>query len=982
MKKIFTLFLLLVFMAASSMNLLKAQIPDGYYKKYHINQDFTGLEAIPSGWAVNSSAATGTTAIFRNGGATVAEGVIKTSGSGGGTRGVDVIIPTPQSNTVIGQPTDSIWYLEMDWIVNGATLGPKNALGLLVSGSKSANITNGTTYYLDAIFGLYVFGDGFLHYTNMDPAGPTKLSIDPAFAGDPLERFGTAITSGQYPGFNRAAASAAIADSINKSTKTTITYAAGKSYHLTAILNFKTQKVMKLIITDNADPLNTQTIEDKVFLAPTTVGSATTVALEQRVVTDLAIISSVNTRSTWGSVGNGSNAALNVYFDNIQVYRPEMSLGNSDVTINYKDRQGNTAKSSRVVPQLENTTIFNLLVTDKTGFIEGADYFAYDADATHAANVGKGSNDGESVQVNDGASLDVVFKKSPITNGTYVWTGANGFNWSELDDNFSVSGSAAMSFQNGNGVAFSKVITLDAINKEIQVPAILDLGAGDFVISAAGYSFSGTGRLLGSGSLMIEAPTMVGIDNRLEGGAMVKTADTIKINHAMAASKYATTLSSIHLKLDPKAAFSAPITGNGGVLNLDLLSESVFSSAITMFSTVNLNLAHIGKATSNNWSNPVTTVFSDSNLVVNVRNISNQDSLPMTYAVAATSLAKAKANLGNNTRLIYNGTPGANTTISVKVGELSGTANSSLEGNSVSGDLTRIIEYEVGALNTDAVFNGRILPQLTKYPSRHSGTELFFESKTPGDTTWYIPSTLKLKKVGKGSWTVNGEMLFGGDITVDEGTLVLGNKVASTVTQIKVDTAAVLVGKNIIAETGIAVNIGTLAGGITANSISLTGSTLKLTATSFAEGAFEKVVTVGDMSTIAAVSLENLNILDITVLSANANDKIKIIEVLGNADVTFDKILVNGEDIKANTPETVGAKFVYTWNETTNSGELLSLTTMTGLDQVSTEKTIKSVLYYNATGQVVGKDAQGFLISKTTYIDGTQKIEKSIKFNR
>ena len=80
--------------------------------------------------------------------------------------------------------------------------------------------------------------------------------------------------------------------------------------------------------------------------------------------------------------------------------------------------------------------------------------------------------------------------------------------------------------------------------------------------------------------------------------------------------------------------------------------------------------------------------------------------------------------------------------------------------------------------------------------------------------------------------------------------------------------------------------------------------------------------------------------------------------------------------------ETVGAKFVYTWDEVTNSGELLSLTTMTGLKPVSTEKTIQSVKYYNATGQLVGKDAQGFIISKTTYIDGTQKIEKSIKFNR
>lgn len=969
MKKIFTHLLLLVILAASSINLLSAQIPAGYYKKYHIDQNFTGLEAIPSGWTI-------ATTIFRSGGASVAEGVIKTTGSGSGSRGVDIVIPTPQSNTIIGQPADNTWYFEMDWIVNGATLGPKNALGLLVSGSKSVNLTNATTYYMDGIFGLYVFGDGFLHYTNMDPMGPTKLEIDPAFTGDPLERFGTPIVSGQYPGFNRGASTAALAATINTSTATTVTYAAGKSYHITAILNFTTQKVVKLIIKDNADTLNTQTIEDKPFLAPTMGGSASTVAVEQRVVTDLAVISGVNTRAS--NAGNGSNAALNVYYDNLQIYRPELSLGQADVTINYKDRQGNTAKASRVLSKLEISTIYNLLSSDKVGFIEGTDYFAYDADATHAANTGKGNNDGESVVVNNGASLDVVFKKSPMTAGTYVWTGAAGLNWSELEDNFSVAGSAAMSFQNGNGVAFSNAA---ATNKDIQIPANVNLGAGNFAVSAAGYTFSGVGRLTGTGALTIDAPTAIGVDNRLEGGAVINTSEPVYIKHASAASKYATTLGNIALKLEPKAAFTAPITGNGGVLNIDMISENTYTPVITGFSTVNLNLAQIGKASNNAWTSPFTSVIADANVTLNVRNILNQDTLPMTYAVAPTSLAKVKVNLGDNTRIIHNGTPGAGATISVKIGELSGTAKSSLEGNSVV-STDRTIEYEVGALNTDAVFDGRILPQLTKYPSRHAGTELFFDSKVPGDTTWYIPSPLKLKKVGTGSWTVNGDILLGGDITVKGGTLALGGKVASSVTQIKVDTAAVLKTKNIIAETGIAVNIGTLAGGLTANSISLTGSTLKMNVNSFADGDFDKVVTIGDMSTIAAVSAANKNLLDITVKSATANAKIKIIEVLGNADVTFDSIYVNGVEIKANTIETPGAKFVYKWNEATNSGELTSLTTFTGLKQIAADKVVKDVLYFNAAGQLVGKDAQGFIIRKTMFTDGTQLIEKAIKFNR
>jgi hypothetical protein len=190
MKKKFTQLVLLSFLAIAGINLLNAQVPEGYYKKFHINADFTGVEAAPTGWEVR----TGNTAIFRSGGITFADGVVKASGSGSGTRGADLVFPSPQSKTVIGQPADSIWYLEMDWIINGATLGPKNALGLLFSGTKSNSVST-ANYYVDGIFGLYVFGDGYLHYMNMDLYGPLKVQIDPTFSGDPNERYGPAITS-------------------------------------------------------------------------------------------------------------------------------------------------------------------------------------------------------------------------------------------------------------------------------------------------------------------------------------------------------------------------------------------------------------------------------------------------------------------------------------------------------------------------------------------------------------------------------------------------------------------------------------------------------------------------------------------------------------------------------------------------------------------------------------------------------------------
>jgi autotransporter-associated beta strand protein len=962
-----SIFLFTVLLTVGSWSILNAQ--GNYYKKYHINATFDGLEALPSGWASR----TGNDAVFRNGGVAVREGIMALSGSGSGTRGIDIVFPTPQSNEVIGQ--SDTWFLEFDWIINGAAVGPKNALGLLISGSNSQTVNNGTTWYVDGIFGLYAFGDGFLHYMNLDPQGPENDLTE-----DPNDFYGPAIGSGDYPGFTRAGADATVAATVNASTLTEVAYATGKTYHITAELDFANQKVVNLTVTDKDDAANTQTFTDHAFLAPSLAGSAATVAVEDRVVNDLAMISAVNTRSTANGLGNGSNAALDVYLDNIDVYYLEPSQGIADVTINYKDRDGIQAKAPRVAINEQVSTVYSLITTDKEGFLEGTDYFAYDAEATHLANAGKGSNDGESVvvELNTGGSLDVIFKRTPITNGEYVWTGANGFNWNELEGNFSVSGGAAISYQPGNSVAFSDAAVL---NKDIQLTTNLNLGEGDFTIAAEGYAFSGSGRVTGSGTLLIDAPTILALDNRLEGGALISTADPIQIKHAGAAAKFETTLPSVQLDLEPAAVFSTPINGNGGALSLSLLSDNTYSPGITGFSTVNINISNPGRAVSNNWSSPFTSVFEDGT-VVNIRDIRESGALSATYAVSNTSLVTAKVNLGDNTRLIHNGTPADGATTSVKIGELSGTTESSLEGNSVGAN--RTIEWVVGGLNTDAVFNGRITPQLTKEPSRHSGDKVVYERLTvEGDTVWYLKAPLKLKKEGTGKWTVNGDLFFEGDITVAGGTLVLGANVDPLITQINVD-AGTLHSNNVVIQSYINVNNATLSGSvIDAYGVALTNSTLKLNVNSFTDGDYDKIISQGDFTLIPPIGDEERNILDITVNAAIAGERIQLIEVQGVPGGTFDKVFVNGKDITDNTEDTPGAEFVWVGideDQQVAVCELLSLINKegSGIDSQTAEKTVKAIQYYDLTGRPTTKEAKGFVIQKITYTDNTQAVQKSI----
>jgi len=962
MKKLSTFLLILaIFLFAGSWNVVKADVPDGYYKKYHIVENFDGLEALPSGWSADGSA----TSYYRNGSATVADDVLTLSGSGGGTRGIDILFPTPQANETVGE--SDTWFVEFDYTINKAAVNAKNALGFLLMGSERTSMNN-DGWYAPVIFGLYAMGDGYWHYWNQDPLGPIKSDIypemledpeilaDPALLADANSPFGSVFTSGQYPAFGRAANDLETATAINESTKMDVVYANGKTYHIEIELNFATQKVVKLVVTDVDDNENTQTITDKEFLAPHQVGSTSAVPLEERIVNDLQSMSFGNTRSS--NAGNGGNSDFNVSVDNLEIYRLETSLGQKDVAIHFVDREGAPVKESRIASDQEVGNPYKLIPADKEGFMDDTSYYVYDAVATHEANSAKGE-DGESVVVSlDGDnSLTVVFKKSALAYGNYVWTGANGFRWDELSDNFSVNGGSDISYQNGNAVSFSSA---DVNNKEIQVTGKMDLGEGDLVISAPGYSFTAeteSAVINGLGVTVVDAPTILGFDNRMEGGVLINTTEGVHIKHAKAATKYTVNVNDAVLKLEANADFNTPITTiENGTLNIECVSNNFYDIPITNASTINVLMSTAGSHNAN-WRSAWRTDVEEGTQV-NVETSLGELPRLTGFGVGGDVLRNAKLHLGDYVRLLrhYNETNDQYDGSIMRIGELSGTEHAVIEGGFVDGRASTI---EVGYLNTDAVFGGPI--------------RQYFNT----DTT-QVSSKLRLVKVGTGSWTIEGELNFNGEIVIRPygGTLVLNHDVPESVTTVSVDTLSTFVGKNIDIYNSIEVNIGTLQGDISATTFSLTGSTLKLNVNSFNDGDYDALYAYGDININDALDPEDLNVLDITVNSAEAGASIDLLIAESGLNGSFNKVLVNGEDITANEETTEGAKFVFTLDKEGGVGTLLSLVDFTGVNNVLADKAIESVQYFNIAGQLVDKNTRGVIIQKITYVDGSKATVK------
>jgi hypothetical protein len=904
------------------------------YKKYHIDQNFDGLDALPTGWTTETTNANGTKAVFGRSGSVAldAGGFIKTTcgANSGGTRGGELTFPATSSSTTITGHTTFI--VEMDWTVNTAEVTPKNAVGLIFLGSHISGMkkddTAGADGYADAIFGIYATGSGdVLHYWNMDLTGPLDETLaTPAPYGPVFLDFGS---------FRRAGADAATVDAINATTATTVPFEKGNVYHITAELDFANKKVVALTITNKDFPSDTQTILDMPFISDKAGvdddGNA------YHYPNDLAQVSTVNSRGN-NTGTNGNTVNLEVYYDNLQVYVNEISLGRTNVTIKRVDQTGATI-DTRTAAEQEISTEYFALASDKASFTKDGFYFAYDEFAT----LDGGS---ESVIVNPGAQIVLKFKKTPVTAGLYTWTGETGFYWDEVDNNFSVNGAAAIGFQNGNAVAFSNAA---AQNKLITLQKPQNLGEGDLTITADGYELSGEGKLTGTGALVINpgsaGTASIGVLNQLEKGITV-TSGAAHIKSANAANQI-TVANNAKLLLEAGANYSTPISGEGGAITIQTLSNNQYNTPVINVSTVNLVLGVTGKLSSD-YSSKWIGAF-DENAQVNVTQ--NIDTIAR-FAVNNTNVQNVKVSLGDNVSLVRHYNEVAAGTDTLFVGELKGTAGSIIEGGFIGG---RAVTYAFGGLNTDAEFAGTI----KKY--RHNADSI-------------NNSDLMIQKIGTGTWTLSGNSpeYDGSLIEVREGTLVIGGVLGqiTNTTAANVRAGATLKGNGgtLGAFLTTVYNGATLAGDITIeNGLYLEPeATIKLHVDDFTN--YDVLTVTGD------VTFDGDAVLDIKVDNATPGAKAKLFEIadLSVLEYAFAQILVNGEDITANTTSTPNAKYV--WLPAT--GELLSQTTISDIATIDVTKEVQSIRYYNLTGIQVAKNTAGIVIAKTIYTDGTSSVTK------
>ena len=1024
MKKTFTLLIIAVATTIMGLGTAFAQ-PGTYFPNYFINQSFDGMEALPTGWTGVSS----TSCFFGHAAAAykVATGFTTVSAGGSGTRGGELRFPSTMTSNF---KDSTVWVMEFDWTVNSADWDARQANGFFVMGPNSANVNVNDTWYGDVIFGLYCYKnpDGYFHFLNHDPQGLPKRDTSGEILPGEFQGPVFYNQSGNNGKFTRQATAKTdwvTADSLNLSTKTKVQLVQGSAFHIFAEMNFETQKIQKFIMYEIANPLNGDTIENKDFLAPWMVGTATTVPLENRIVNQIDRMASFHTRS-------GGSGALNHSDDNWQLYVWKESVGIADVTVKYVDRSGNTIKDPRVMAnQQVNSTVW-LSAADKINFTsgDGMYYYYYDQEATHAANAAKGT-DGESLTVDFSTtpgvdnSLSVVFKKVAVTAGTYVWGGDVSTKWNYLDDNFSISGGSSMGYQKGNPVEFSKT---DAINKTVEVIGDIELDEANMTVSAPDYIFTGTGKILGSGTLMVSAPTTLGADNRLVGGTIIQTSEPVLVKHANATSKFMTTEPNITLNLEAGATFNKAIEGPaGGTLNLNLVSLNEYAPAITGFSTVNIHQTVQTSLQSATWRTGWGGTMPES-VQVNYINDVADNVVPNGLGIVSTVLQKAKLHLGTHTRLVRQYNENANNNDVVYVGELTGDAGSRIETGFVDG---RYFRYDIGGLGTDAVFNGEIGAFTKSHVAATDTTEA---------VTTYAVNGVGITKSGAGSWTVNGNFNFpagtrgsqvnvsggkfiingdimfpnttkegsqmnvtgagvldvNGEITfatdsaahvikVVNGTLQLHKSIiAPAINQIAltVDSAGVLkTGNNSIGASSVLIN-GTVEGGGTyANTFSLTSddAILKLKVFGFEEGNYEYVDALGDISikkgTIdIAVSGLLVGSKQITILKAGGN-----YDILDNME--FVKVLVNGQDITGNTAETEvpdGGGIFYFDPETGVLGHLGT----TAVSDVNAGKEVKQIEYFNFLGQKISKYQSGYILKKITYTDDSVQTVKVLNKDR
>lgn len=512
-----------------------------------------------------------------------------------------------------------------------------------------------------------------------------------------------------------------------------------------------------------------------------------------------------------GNQSSGSTTATNFTFDNFKIVGEKIAAVTS-VTINYLDSEGNPLKAPRVQPDLEVGSTYTATADDKATFSDASYYYAYNA-ATSVDNV----------VVAEGAKIDLRFKKTPVTAGTYIWSGSTNSNWNNADENFGVGASPLIGYQDNNPILFPAVPS----TKTVNLNANLTIGANDITMYGDGYNFSGTGSISGTGKFILgmqpgETATL-GIKNSMSaydinGGEAIITNDLGTATYNLA--------NGAKITLQTGAEFNKAITGTGSV-TIQTNSNVFYNNTLTGPSTVNLILGVSGSISNGvNWSSKVLTAM-PANAQVNVT--TNQATAG--YGVATNSVQNSKLNLGENVRMLFNYNPNEGGTTIISIGELKGAASASIEGGWVN-SATRGLNYNIGGLGTDATYNG------------------VFKNYSTAPTA---PLNIFKKGLGVLTLTASNPGWILGSLKVDEGTVVMDGSIPEAGVPVTVASGATLKGTGTIG--GATTVNGTLEGRLNFGSTLALAGTTKFVVSGTNEGEYDAIDVVGDVTLGGAVEV-------------------------------------------------------------------------------------------------------------------------------
>jgi len=532
--------------------------------------------------------------------------------------------------------------------------------------------------------------------------------------------------------------------------------------------------------------------------------------------------------SSWywrGSTASGTNG-FDLMYAGISASR---AVSTASVTVNYLDPSGNPIKTARVATENVVGSTYAALLDDKATFVDGGFYYVYDPASTTADNV---------VVLLDGtAVINLKFIKTAVNSGTYTWTGSSSTNWNETETNFSTDGTNSVGYQFGNAVVFGAT----AVNKSVSLNSVFNLGSNDVTISSDGYSFEGSGRLTGTGKIILNTTgtTTLNIINELTGGVDVNGGIAVIAKDA-AATKL-TVANGSTLNLSTGSAFNKAIAATG-TLNIVPTSNVWYTSAITGGTSLHYNIVSVGAVSTSAFSAlPVLNNTFGGDIYVATSEAS-------AFFGTTISYTSNKLALGDNISLVYPQNPAADGSTAIAIGELSGTSLSKLMGNRIG----RVVTYTIGNLNTDFTFDGTI--------------ENF------GPDAWAGIPVTNLTKTGTGTMTLTGNssLFTTGAVVVSNGKLAVNGKLGTTTVPVTVAAAGTLKGTGTV--NGATTVNGTLEGRLNFGSSLTLVDTTNLVVDGFAATQYDSITVVG------AVTMGGVLNVTVNAAAPAVNTSIKLIK--------------------------------------------------------------------------------------------------------